>query len=184
MPNSTKRPVKKTAKAADDKPIAKPIPRPAPAPMKVAPTKPARPPRVAFPKKNQQPTPAAFTACLPLQLGKRFEATRTFLLKQPGVVEDVYFYGPSTGWGLRYQIANKPLCTLLLHGDQPVSILSLDPAANAGVDWQSLSAVGQQAHRAAHGSPSLLWLDVPLAGTGAADFKIIVRAKLATLTAG
>jgi hypothetical protein len=188
MSTSTKRPAKKTAKAeeAEAKSIAKPVPKPAPKPVMVksAPSKPARPPRVAFPKKNQQPTPAAFTACLPLQLGKRFEATRTFLLKQTGVTEDVYFYGPSTGWGLRYQLTGKPLCTLLLHGDQPVSILSLDPAANAGVDWRSLSSVGQQAHKSAHGSPSLLWLDVPLAGTGAADFKIIVRAKLATLSAG
>ena len=174
MPNSSKRPTKQPAKAS-----AQPAPKPTA--VKAAPVKAARPPRVALPKKNQQPTPAAFTACLPLQLGKRFEATRHFLLKQPGVTEDVYFYGPSTGWGLRYQHMGKPLCTLLLHGDQPVSILSLDPTANAGVDWRALSAVGQQAHKAAHGSPSLLWLDVPLAGTGATDFKAIVRAKLATL---
>jgi hypothetical protein len=192
MSNITKRPAKKTAKAEEaepkhakpaPKPVAKPAPAPKPAPVKAAPARPARPPRVAFPKKNQQPTPAAFTACLPLQLGKRFEASRTFLLKLPNVTEDVYFYGPSTGWGLRYQHMGKPLCTLLLHGDQPVSILSLDPAANEGVDWQALSPVGQQARKSAHGSPSLLWLDVPLAGTGAADFKIILRAKLATLTA-
>jgi hypothetical protein len=49
------------------------------------------------------------------------------------------------------------------------------------VDWQGLSPVGQRAQKAAHGSPSQLWLDIPLAGTGAADFKMIVRAKLATM---
>jgi hypothetical protein len=29
----------------------------------------------------------------------------------------------------------------------------------------------------------MLWLDVPLAGNGAADFKAILRVKLATLSA-
>jgi hypothetical protein len=136
---------------------------------------------VAFPKKNQQPTPAAFTARLPLALGKRFEAARSFLLKQKEVVEDVYFYGPSTGWALRYQCGGKPLCALLLHSDWPVAIVSLEAAASAAVDWQGLSPIGQRAQKTAHGSPSRLWLDVPLAGTGAADFKMIVRAKLATM---
>lgn len=140
------------------------------------------PPRVAFPKKNQQPTPAAFTARLPLALGKRFEAARSFLLKQKEVVEDVTFYGPSTGWALRYLCGDKHLCALLLHSDLPVAIVSLDAAASAAVDWQALSPVGQRAQKAAHGSPSQLWLDIPLAGTGAADFKMIVRAKLATMT--
>ena len=118
--------------------------QPAPKPVRIP-----QPPRVAFPKKNQQPTPAAFTARLPLALGKRFEAARTFLLKQKEVVEDVYFYGPSTGWALRYLCGGKPLCSLLLHSDCPVAIV--------------------------------LWLDIPLAGTGAADFKMIVRGKLATM---
>jgi hypothetical protein len=156
--------------------------RPAKAQPAPAPPRPVRvPPRVAFPKKNQQPTPAAFTARLPLALGKRFEAARTFLLKQKGVVEDVCFYGPSTGWALRYLCGSKPLCALLLHSDLPVAIVSLEAAVNAAVDWQALSPVGQRAQKAAHGSPSQLWLDIPLAGTGAADFKLIVRAKLATM---
>jgi len=156
--------------------------RPSKAQPAPAPPRPVRvPPRVAFPKKNQQPTPAAFTARLPLALGKRFEAARTFLLKQKGVVEDVCFYGPSTGWALRYRCGSKPLCALLLHSDLPVAIVSLEAAANAAVDWQALSPVGQRAQKAAHGSPSQLWLDIPLAGTGAADFKMIVRAKLATM---
>jgi len=62
-----------------------------------------------------------------------------------------------------------------------VGIVSLDPAASSGVGWSGLSAVGQLARKQAHGSPALLWLDVPLEGTGAADFRTIVRAKLASL---
>jgi len=143
-----------------------------------------QPPRVAFPKKNQPPTAAAFAARLPLALGKRFEMARSFLLRQEGVQEDVYFYGPKTGWALRYLRAGHPLCALLLHGDGPVAIVALDAATAAAVDWKGLSPVGQLARKNAHGSPSMLWLDVPLAGTGAADFKSIVRVKLATLDRG
>jgi len=93
----------------------------------------------------------------------------------------VYFYGPSTGWALRYLCGGKPLCALLLHSDWPVAIVSLEAAASAAVDWQALSPIGQRAQKTAHGSPSRLWLDIPLAGTGAADFKIIIRAKLASM---
>jgi hypothetical protein len=181
-PAAEKAPPERASKAA-----SKPAPAKA-APVKAVPSKPVKaakvppPPRVAFPKKNQQPTPAAFTARLPLSLGKRFEAARMFLLKQKDIAEDVYFYGPSTGWALRYQYAGKPLCALLLHSGLPVAIISLDAGASAAVDWQALSPVGQRAQKTAHGSPSLLWLDVPLAGTGAADLKQIIRAKLATMS--
>lgn len=140
-----------------------------------------KPFRVAFPKKSQPPTAAAFAARLPLALGKRFEMARSFLLRQKDVKEDVYFYGPKTGWALRYLLRGQPLCALLLHGDSPVGIVSLGAAATAAVDWKSLSPVGQLAHRNAHGSPSMLWLDVPLASTGAADFKAILRVKLASM---
>ena len=58
----------------------------------------SKPPRVAFPKKQQPPTAAAFAARLPLSLGKRFEMARSFLLRQKDIKEDVYFYGPKTGW--------------------------------------------------------------------------------------
>jgi hypothetical protein len=141
-----------------------------------------KPRRVAFPKKQQAPTAAAFAARLPLALGKRFELARSFLLRQRDIKEDVYFYGPKTGWALRYLLGEQPLCALLLHGDSPVGIVSLGATATAAVDWKGLSPVGQLAHKHAHGSPSMLWLDVPLAGTGAADFKAILRVKLATLT--
>ena len=145
------------------------------------PAVPSRPPRVAFPKKQQAPTAAAFAARLPLALGKRLEMARSFLLRQKDVKEDVYFYGPKTGWALRYLLREHPLCALLLHGDSPVGIVSLGAAATAAVDWRALSPVGQVARKRAHGSPSMLWLDVPLAGTGAADFKAILRVKLASM---
>ncbi len=141
-----------------------------------------KPPQVAFPKKNQPPTANAFAARLPLALGKRFETARSFLLRQKDIKEDVYFYGPKTGWALRYLQVGRPVCSLVLHGDLPVGIVSLDAAACAAVDWKALSPTGQRAFKSAHGSPSLLWLDVPLAGTGAADFKAILRVKLASMT--
>jgi hypothetical protein len=146
--------------------------------MSVAPSK---PPKVAFPKKNQPPTAATFAARLPLSLGKRFEMVRSFLLHQEALKEDVYFYGPKTGWALRYLIGEQPLCSLLLHDDVPVGIVALPATATAAVDWKALSPVGQLAYKNAHGSPSMLWLDVPLARTGAADFKAILRVKMATM---
>jgi hypothetical protein len=136
-------------------------------------------PRVAFPKKNQPPTAAAFAARLPLVLGKRFEMARSYLLRQKDVKEDLCFYGPKTGWALRYLVGEQPLCALVLHGDVPVAIVSLPAVVDAAVAWQGLSPVGQLARKSAHGTPSLLWLDLPLAGTGAADFKAILRVKLA-----
>ena len=139
-------------------------------------------PKVAFPKKNQPPSPAAFAARLPLSLGKRLEMARTFLLKQKGVREDLYYYGPKTGWALRYLLGEQPLCSLVLHEESPVGIVSLDAPSADGVDWKSLSDVARTAKKHAHGSPSMLWLDIPLAGTGAADFKAILRVKLATLS--
>jgi hypothetical protein len=149
--------------------------------VKAPPTAPSKPPKVAFPKKNQPPTAAAFAARLPLTLGKRLEMVRSYLQRQEGVREDVYFYGPKTGWALRYLRGEQPLCSLLLHEDAPVGIVALSAGATAAVDWKSLSPVGQLARKHAHGSPSMLWLDVPLAGNGAADFKSILRVKLATL---
>lgn len=141
----------------------------------------SKPPKVAFPKKNQPPTAAAFAARLPLTLGKRFEMVRSYLLRQKDVREDVYFYGPKTGWALRYLIGDRPLCSLLLYEDAPVGIVALSADASAAVDWKSLSPVGQLARKHAHGSPSMLWLDVPLAGNGAIDFKAVLRVKLAML---
>jgi hypothetical protein len=138
-----------------------------------------RAPRPAFPKKNQPPTPAAFAAQLPLALGKRLEGLRTFLLKQKGVREDVYFYGPESGWALRYLQETRPLCSLHVHDQHPVGIISLEAAACAKLDWNALSPAARKARQQAHGSPSLLWLDVPLEEDGASDFRSMLRAKLA-----
>jgi hypothetical protein len=181
----------KSAEAGAGKSPARPLPearpngKPAGAVTKQSPAKPAptsRPPAKpapAFPKKNQPPAAGAFAARLPLPLGKRFDFARGHLLKQPGVTEDVYFYGPETGWALRYLKGDRPLCSLHIYDEQPVGIVSLGPAANAGIDWRALSPLGQKARKQAHGSPTLLWLDVPLEGTGANDFRAILRAKLA-----
>ena len=77
--------------------------------------------------------------------------------------------------------AGRVLCTLLIHGGVPMGIVSLDGPTSESVEWKALSDVGQRAHRAAHGSPSLIWLDVPLDGTGSNDFKTLVKAKVTTL---
>jgi hypothetical protein len=140
-------------------------------------------PQGAFPKKNQPPTAAAFAARLPLALGKRFDQARSFLLKHRGVREDVFFYGPESGWALRYLHEGRPLCSLHIHDEQPIGILSIDASAAAGIDWKGLSPIGHRARKQAHGSPSLLWLDIPLEGTGASDFKMVLRAKLASVGA-
>jgi hypothetical protein len=139
------------------------------------------PPKVPFPKKAEPPTPNAFAAQLPLPLGKKFDAVRGFLAKHKDVREDVFFYGPRSGWGLRYVASGRPLCTLLVHRARPLGIVSLEPAAAEAVRWDDLSDVAHKARRAAHGSPSLLWLDVPLDASGAADFKALLKAKLTAL---
>jgi len=139
------------------------------------------PPKVPFPKKAQPPTPTAFAGQLPLPLGRKFDAVRGFLAKHKDVSEDVFFYGPRSGWGLRYVAGGRPLCTLLVHSARPLGIVSLEPAAAEAVRWDDLSDVAHKARRAAHGSPSLLWLDVPLEASGAADFKALLKAKLTAL---
>jgi Protein of unknown function (DUF3788) len=154
--------------------------RPAGAP---APAREPAPAKVPFPKKSQPPTPDAFAALLPVPLGRKLDAVRGFLGKKKDVSEEVFFYGPNSGWGLRYRAGGRPLCTLLVHRARPIGILSLDPAASEAVHWRDLSDVAQKARRAAHGSPSLLWLDVPLDSSGASDFKVLLKAKLATLRA-
>jgi hypothetical protein len=144
------------------------------------PSKPGRT-KVPFPKKNHPPTEAEFLARLPLPVGKKFEAVRVFLKKQASVVEDLYFYGPKTGWAFRYRRGPHSLATVTIHGDRLVGIVALDAAAQGEVDFTSLSEIGEQARRFASGSPSLVWLDLPLDGPGAGDFKVLLKAKLKTL---
>jgi uncharacterized protein DUF3788 len=143
-----------------------------------APEKPRAAPKVAFPKKGQPPTHAEFAARLPAPVGKRFEALRTFLKKQ-GANEDFFYYGPRTGWACRYLKNDNSLCSILLSAGRLMGIVALDSAAQAQVAWDGLSDVGRRARKVAHGTPALLWLDVPLDGTGATDFKTLLKAKLA-----
>jgi hypothetical protein len=138
-------------------------------------------PRAAFPKKNQPPTEAEFAARMPLALGKRFENVRAFLKKQDGVTEELYFYGPKTGWAYRYVRGPQSLCSIVIHDDRLMGIVALDPAAQTAIVWEGLSPVGQHARKVAHGSPALLWVDVPFEGTGAKDFQAMLKAKLRTL---
>ena len=60
-----------------------------------------------------------------------------------------------------------------------VGIVALDSAAQTNIAWNDLSDVARRARKLAHGTPALLWLDVPLDGTGATDFKSLLKAKLA-----
>lgn len=155
-----------------------------PAPAKAGP--PAKPTvvKVPFPKKNQMPTEGEFLARLPAATGKRFEVVRAFLKKQQGVSEDLFFYGPKTGWAYRYLRGRHSLATIMIHDERLVGIVALDADAAAAVDFDALSDVAARARKLAHGSPSLMWLDLPLDGPGAADFKALLKAKLKVLPAG
>ncbi|HEX2659388.1 MAG TPA: hypothetical protein VHU40_13990 [Polyangia bacterium] len=162
----------KSAKAAIGKLLTKPN-----KPAKAAKSK------VPFPKKNQPPSDGEFVARLPLPVGKKFETIRTYLKKQKDVTEDLYFYGPKTGWAYRYRHGPHSLATMMIHGDRLVGIVALDAATLSEIDFTALSEVGERARRLAHGSPALSWFDLPLDGTGAADFKALLKAKLANLPA-
>jgi hypothetical protein len=142
-----------------------------------------KPTKVPFPKKNQMPTEGEFLARLPAAVGKRFDAVRTFLKKQEGVSEDLFFYGPKTGWAYRFLRGRHSLATIMIHDERLVGIVALDADAAAAVDFASLSDVATRARKLAHGSPSLMWLDLPLDGAGAADFKALLKAKLKALPA-
>lgn len=157
---------------------AKPAAKPAPKPKAGAAPKASAAPKVAFPKKATPPTDAEFAARLPAPVGKRFEAVRAFLEKQEAS-EDFYYYGPRTGWAYRYLLGGTSLCSIMILRGRLTGIVALDAAAQANVAWAELSDVGKRARKVAHGTPALLWLDVPLDSTGAADFKALLKAKLA-----
>jgi hypothetical protein len=143
-----------------------------------APEKPRAAPKVAFPKKGQPPTHAEFAARLPAPVGKRFDGLRTYLKKQ-GAAEDLYYYGPRSGWAYRYMKSEQSLCSIVLSAGRLVGIVALDGPAQAAIAWNGLSDIARRARKLAHGTPALLWLDVPLDGTGATDFKTLLKAKLA-----
>jgi hypothetical protein len=154
---------------------AKPAPKPAP--KGAVASRPAAAPKVAFPKKATAPTDAEFAARLPAAVGKRFEAVRAYLKKQ-GATEDFYYYGPRTGWAYRYLQGETSLCSIMILKGRLYGIVALDAEAQAKVAWGTLTDVGKHARKVAHGTPALLWLDVPLDGTGATDFKALLKAKL------
>jgi Protein of unknown function (DUF3788) len=149
--------------------------KPAPKPAKAAAAPKA--PKVAFPKKAQPPTHAEFAARLPAPVGKKFDSLRGFLKKQE-TREDLYYYGPKTGWAYRYLKGTQSVCSIVMLGGRLTGIVALDAAAQTRVAWSDLSDVAKCARKIAHGTPALLWLDVPLDGTGAADFKTLLKAKL------
>lgn len=171
-------------------PVAKPAPKPvAPAPAaKPVAAKPVAAKaaakaqaRAPFPKKNLPPSEAEFSARLPLALGKRFEAVRAFLKKQPDLREDLYYYGPKTGWAYRYLRGTQSICSIVIHDERLMGIVALDTAAQTAIVWEGLSPVAQKARKLAHGSPTLIWVDVPFEGTGAKDFQALLKGKLRTL---
>jgi hypothetical protein len=145
-------------------------------------TKPRKSGKPAFAKKGQPPTEAEFIARLPLPVGKRFESLRGFLKKHESVSEELYYFGPKTGWAWRYLRGATSLCSVMIHDGNLVGIVALDAAAQRAVGWDALSPAGQKARKRAHGTPALLWLDLPFDGTGAGDFKTILKAKLKTLS--
>ena len=107
---------------------------------------------------------------------------RSFLKKQKGVTEELYYYGPKTGWAYRYlRNVQQSICSIMIHDERLLGIVALDPASLAAIAWSELSPIAQKAKRLAHGSPSLLWLDLPLDGSGAGDFKTLLKAKLKAL---
>ena len=90
--------------------------------------------------------------------------------------EEFYYYGPRTGWAYRYLRGETSLCSIMILKGRLYGIIALDAAAQAKVAWETLTEVGQAGAQAvAHGTPALLWLDVPLDGTGATDFKACSR---------
>jgi hypothetical protein len=78
--------------------------------------------------------------------------------------------------------ADQSLCSIVLSAGRLVGIVALDSAAQAAIAWDGLSDVARRARKQAHGTPALLWLDVPLDGTGANDFKALLKAKLARVS--
>ena len=161
-------------------------PRPRSAAVTAAGPKPeAKPPkaRAAFPKRNQPPSETEFSARLPLALGKRLETVRAFLKKQARISEELYYYGPKTGWAYRYVRGPQSLCSIVIHDGRLMGIVALDTAAQSAIVWEGLSPVGQKARKDAHGSPALLWIDVPFDGPGAKDFQSLLKGKLRTLPA-
>ena len=73
------------------------------------------------------------------------------------------------------------LGTIMIHDDRLVGIVALDAGrAGRGGLHRAVRRWASKRAALAHGSPSLFWLDLPLDGPGAADFKVLLKAKLRT----
>ena len=72
-------------------------------------------PRSPSRRRPRPPTHAEFAARLPAPVGKRFEVLRTYLKKQ-GAAEDLYYYGPRSGWAYRYLKGKQSVCSIMLLG--------------------------------------------------------------------
>jgi hypothetical protein len=142
------------------------------------------PKAVPFPKKGEPPTDAEFLARLALPAGRKLESLRAFLGRQPDVSESLFYFGPRTGWAYRYTRGDASVATIMIHARRLLGIVALDRDALQAVDFSGLSSVATAARAAAHGGPSLSWLDLPLEGTGASDFKALVKIKLGTRPGG
>lgn len=151
------------------------------APSRLGPAK--AKPRPAFAVKKQPPAPDDFAAALEPSDGKRLESTRTFLQRHKGVAEDVFFYGPQAGWGLRYLFEGAPLCALLVCGQKPFAVVAMTGESRERVDWAEVSESTQEAKQNAEAkgnAPSdTAWIDVLLNAKGQSDLKILVKARLA-----
>ena len=44
----------------------------------------------------------------------------------------------------------QSICSILIHDEQLLGIVALDPGASAAIEWQALSPVAQRARKAAH----------------------------------
>ena len=134
------------------------------APRSRAPAKPRRPRRSPSPRRpSRPPTPSSRRACRGASASAS-RCVRAFLKKQEGVTEDFFYYGPRTGWAYRYlRDARASRCARsLIHAERLVGIVALDagaqPPSSSGTTCRRSR---QRPRKLAHGTPALLWLDVP-----------------------
>ena len=118
---------------------------------------------------------------MPAPVGKTFESLRAFLKKQEGARGPLLTTAPRPGGRTAISTGTQSVCSIVIVGGRLTGIVALDAVAQGRIGWSDLSDVAKRARKMAHGTPALLWLDVPLDGTGAADFKALLKAKLGAL---
>ncbi len=138
--------------------------------------------RPAFATKKQPPSADDLLTALEPADSKRLESTRSFLQRHKGVTEDVFFYGPQAGWGLRYLVEGAPLCALLVCGQKPFAVVALPAESRGRVDWAEVSAATQAAKQEAEikadPSSGAAWIDLLLNAKGQSDLRLLVKARL------